>query len=202
MTFKEWRSLFRFDRTVDIPHLSVVCMCPYIFVRILWYFNRREFQAWPSEYETSLVLGWRWPFTKKFREKAWTKLEKMPLALYGPMDIMYLARAFKEFGEESPFTPELYFAKKGSLTIKAVIDKWPKCDHNYWVASCQNCARKALLYAIDIRGKYEGNTVDLRQHEAQRLNSQITERQAAHQKALKEHREQLQREEALPEVTE
>ena len=95
MKWSEWKSLWRFDRTVNIPHLSATLMCPWAFARLMWYFNRREFEAWPSEYETSLVLGWRWPFTKKFREKKWATVERLPMAIYGPSDLSYLQKVAK-----------------------------------------------------------------------------------------------------------
>lgn len=153
MTFKEWRSLFRFDRTVDIPHLSVTVMCPYAFVRVLWYFNRREFQAWPSEYETSLVLGWRWPFTKNFKEKKWARYQQMPMALYGgPMDQIYLVRACHELGIGSESMEDGRYI---GPTVRAVLQVEPKCQHTYWVASCPQCARKALRLAINLKTKYD-----------------------------------------------
>jgi hypothetical protein len=165
MTFKEWRSLWRFDRTVDVPHLSAVLMCPWLFVRLLWFFNRCEFQAWPSEYETSLVIGWRWPFTKKFKEKKWAKLEKMPLAIYGgPMDEVYLIRATRELSlieenysveRKGHFLAEHPEIRHIGATVKDLLNLTPSCDHNFWLASCPQCARKALRLAIHLKTRYE-----------------------------------------------
>ena len=100
MRFSEWRSLWRFDREIDVPHASVVVMCPYAFARILWYSTSKEFKAWPATWDTGIVLGWRWPWRKEFREKAWIRRDEMPLAMYSAMDQTYLARATKDFGLE------------------------------------------------------------------------------------------------------
>lgn len=164
MTFREWRNLFRFDRTIDIPHLSAALMCPWAFARLCWYFNRREFQAWPSEYETSLVLGWRWPFAKKFKEKKWATVEKMPLAIYGgPMDEVYLARATKELlliDDNFPIERVTFTAANSDIrhiapTVNVLLRLGPLCNHLYWVANCEQCARKALRLAINLKTKYE-----------------------------------------------
>ena len=56
MKFSEWRKLWRIDKTIKIPHADVIVMTPYLFVRVLWYFNRRRFEAHPSTYETGDVL--------------------------------------------------------------------------------------------------------------------------------------------------
>src|SRR5277367_4468710 len=99
MTRREWLSLWRFDRDVDIPHLSVVCMCPYGFVRVLWYSTSKEFKAWPATWDTGIVLGWRWPWKKAFKEKSWLRSQPMPLAICGgPIDMVYLIRATRELG--------------------------------------------------------------------------------------------------------
>ena len=154
MTWSEWRSMFRFDRTVDIPHLSVTVMCPYVFVRGLWYFNRREFQAYPSEYETSLVIGWRWPFARVFREKKWAIYEKMPLALYGAMDAIYMVRADRELGSGSMINA-LYIAP----TVRELLQVKRGCAHNYWIANCPECARKALSLAVHMTAKYQPKSI-------------------------------------------
>jgi hypothetical protein len=164
MNWTEWKSLWRAERTVNIPHLSVVLMTPYVFVRFLWYFNRRPFQAWPSEYETSLVLGWRWPFTKKFREKKWATVERLPMAIYGgPMDEIYLARATKELllvDENFPIERVTFTAANSDIrhiapTVNVLLHLGPLCDHKFWIASCPQCARKALRLAINLKTKYE-----------------------------------------------
>jgi hypothetical protein len=160
MKWKEWRSLWRVERTVNIPHLSVTVMTPWAFVRLLWYFNRREFQAWPSEYETSLVIGWRWPFAKKFREKKWAIVKAMPMAIYGaPMDEVYLARVCKDLHIE---TQGKLTDNPGVLhigpTVKQMLQYAPDCAHDrisYWKADCQECARAALRLAIAFKAKYE-----------------------------------------------
>lgn len=163
MTFKEWRSLWRFDRTVNIPHLSATLMCPWAFARVLWYHNRREFQAWPSEYETSLALGWRWPFTKTFKEKKWAKIEPMPLALYGAMDEIYTVRAVRELkwdGEDAlQSMVRMYDVRYIAPTIRAVLQAEPKCAHNYWIANCPDCARKALSLAVQMTAKHPPKSI-------------------------------------------
>lgn len=160
MKWSEWKSLWRFDRIVDIPHLSVTIMTPWAFARLLWYFNHREFQAWPSEYETSLVLGWRWPFAKKFREKKWSKVQPMPLAIYsGPMDEVYLERAVRELGWGTPSTLEstVLDVRHISATVRQArqLRTTSFCRHDYWIASCPNCARRALTLAVQLKAKYE-----------------------------------------------
>jgi hypothetical protein len=161
VTFREWRSLWRIDRDVKIPHLSVTVMTPWAFARALWYFNRREFQAWPSEYETSLVIGWRWPFAKKFREKKWgVKPKALPLAVYGaPMDEVYLARVCKDLHIETQgrLTDNPIVLHIGP-TVKQMLQYAPDCAHDrisYWTADCPECARAALRLAIAFKAKYE-----------------------------------------------
>lgn len=200
MKWSEWKSLWRFDKTVDIPHLSITVMCPYGFVRVLWYFNRREFQAWPSEYETSLVLGWRWPFAKEFKERAWRKLEKMPLAVYGgPMDEIYLARAVRELGWDTDnaleSTVRMFDVKHIGPTIRAAnqLTIAPKCEHPYWLASCPNCARRALTLAVQLKAKY-GPVKMIDPHE-----SPI---EGFRRREAKARRLERERARALPEVTE
>jgi hypothetical protein len=164
MTFKEWRDLWYVAHVCDIPHLSVIVQTPYAFVRVLWHYNRRPFPAWPSEYETGIVLGWRWPFTKKFREKKWAKSEPLPLAIYGgPMDEVYLARATKELllvDNSFPIERVTFMAANSDIrhiapTVNVLLRLGPACNHPYWVASCQQCARKALRLAINLKTKYE-----------------------------------------------
>ena len=162
MKWKEWRSLWRVERTVNIPHLSVTVMTPWAFVRALWYFNQREFQAWPSEYETSLVIGWRWPFAKKFREKKWaTKPKALPMAVYGaPMDEIYLVRVCRELHIVDPTVLLVDDPRVAHIgpTVKALLQHEPKCNHDripYWKADCPECARAALRLAIDFKAKYE-----------------------------------------------
>ena len=126
------------------------------------------------------VLGWRWPWQTKFREKAWIRKQEMPLAIYSAMDQVYMVRATKHFGlepDQSIFKPESYFATKAALTIKETIESAP-CPHDkpgqarYWIASCESCARKALLKAIAVRGQYDGRG-DLRAHESKRLGNNV-----------------------------
>lgn len=186
MKIKEWKSLWRFDRTVNIPHLSATLMSPWAFARLCWYFNRREFQAWPSEYETSLVLGWRLPFTKKFKEKKWATVEKMPLAIYGPSDLTYLQKVAHELGLPISTAANIEGTRYLGPTIREILQREPKCAHNYWIASCPNCARKALLQAVAMKGEFQGDTKTVNQREAERLVAQGTEREAAHKEALKE----------------
>jgi hypothetical protein len=164
MRWNEWKLLWRFDKIVDIPSLQVTVMTPWAFARILWYCNRREFQAWPSEYETSLVLGWRWPFAKKFREKKWAKIQPMPLAIYGgPMDEVYLARATKELllvDASFPIERVTFTAANSDIrhigpTVNVLLHQGPLCAHPFWIASCPQCARKALRLAINLKTKHE-----------------------------------------------
>ena len=160
MNWREWKSLWKFDRDVDIPHASVVCMTPYCFVRVLWHYNRRPFQAWPSQYETGVVLGWRWPFAEKFKERQWMKKyagAEMPIAIYGgPMDEVYLARCVKELDwpmESDRPTLDAAVRHIGP-TVKDLLQMVPRCDHNFWLADCPHCARKALRMAISYKTKY------------------------------------------------
>jgi hypothetical protein len=140
-----------------------------VFVQLFWYFNSKEFQAWPSQYETSLVLGWRWPFTKMFKEKKWTALTKqMPLAIYGPSDLIYLQRVAKELGLPIPTASNIEGTRYLGPTIREIIQREPKCQHNYWIASCQNCARKALVLAVEMKGTYEGDAKTVNQRESER----------------------------------
>jgi hypothetical protein len=161
MNFHSWLHLWRIERDVKIPHLSVTVMTPWAFARLLWFYNRRPFQAWPSEYETSLVLGWRWPFAKTFREKKWANTQAMPMAVYGgPMDEVYLIRAVKELdffigaGREHQLADRPEIRHIGP-TVKVLLGQGPKCDHPYWIATCPQCARKALRLAVNLKAKYE-----------------------------------------------
>lgn len=158
MTWKEWRKFWRVERQVDIPHLSVVVMTPYAFARVLWYFCPKEFKAWPSQYETGIVIGWRWPFTKKFKEKKWAVLEDMPLAIYGAMDQTYVLRAANELGwdvEEFQKAPSRLDERQYiAATVRGIIQAQPRCEHKHWIANCPNCARKALDAAIRLTQKH------------------------------------------------
>lgn len=159
MTWKEWRSLWRTERQVDIPHLSIVVMTPYGFVRVLWHFCPKEFKAWPSQYETGIVLGWRWPFTKKFREKKWMRYQEMPLALYGAMDAAYLMRAGKELGILSAAKEDQDSIQYLCPSIRSVKLREPKCEHPYWIASCPDCARKTLLALVRMKAMYQPRSI-------------------------------------------
>ncbi len=138
-TWREWRSLYRIDREVDIPHLAVTVMCPWAFARILWYHCPKDFKAWPNQYETSLVLGWRWPWRKAFREKKWAKYHPMPAAVYSAMDLIYLYRA----------TPNMHPDDQMHVgrTVKKIAAAGIVCGHNYYLPSCPGCAKKALYFA-------------------------------------------------------
>ena len=139
-TWRQYRSLFRIDREVDGPRFSVTVMCPYAFARVLWHFCPRDFKAWPNQYETSLVLGWRWPWRKAFREKKWAKFEPMPAAAYSAMDLVYLGRATPNMSHED----RLFVCR----TVKQIADNGgAPCGHNYYLPSCPGCARKALYFA-------------------------------------------------------
>lgn len=164
MQFNEWKSLWRLDRDIQVPHASVVVMCPYGFVRVLWHYCPKEFKAWPSTYETGVVLGWRWPWSEKFREKAWLRKDEMPLAVYGrPMDEIYLARAVKDLlmvDDTFPIERVTFVGADSPIrhigpTVKVLLDEWPRCSHNLWLANCPQCARKALRLAIRLKAMYE-----------------------------------------------
>jgi len=156
MTFKQWKeSLWRLDHDIRIPHLAVSLVTPWVFVRAMWHYNKRPFPAWPSVYETGVVVGWRWPFGKRFREHTWmTRPVPLPKAIYGaPMDMVYLERVSGELAvdhwEPMPLTVQ---------TLKAILALEPKCNHgtpDFWIADCPNCARKALRYAVSL-AKSEG----------------------------------------------
>jgi hypothetical protein len=161
MKRREWLSLWRFDREIDVPHASVVVMCPWAFVRFLWYSTSKEFKAWPCTWDTGIVIGWRWPWWEKFKEKAWLRKDEMPLAIYGgPMDEIYLARAVHDLGWDTEnaleSTVRMFDVKQISATVHQAnhLTTMPKC-HNYWTASCPNCARRALTLAIQLKAKYE-----------------------------------------------
>jgi hypothetical protein len=161
VTFHSWLHLWRIDRDVQIPHLSVNVMTPWAFARLLWFYNRRPFQAWPSEYETSLVLGWRWPFTKTFREKRWAaRTEPAPMAVYGaPMDEIYLVRVCRELHIETQgkLTDNSSILHIGP-TVKQMLQYAHDCAHDSipcWKADCPECARAALRLAVAFKAKYE-----------------------------------------------
>jgi hypothetical protein len=156
MTWREWRRMFRFERTVKIPHLSITCMCPYAFVRVAWYYNERKFEAWPSRWATGVVLGWRWPWWKTFREKQWVRYDEMPLALYGAMDQAYTARATKElgWGDEAADNPYAcgQYSPYIAATIREIRRRRP-CIHPYWIANCLDCGRAALSLAVSLTAR-------------------------------------------------
>lgn len=187
MTFAQWKALWRIERSIDIPHLAVALMCPWLFVRVLWYFCPREFKAWPSQYETGVVIGWRWPFAKTFREKSWVAKEDMPLVLYGAMDEAYVARATKElgWGDEAASDPRAFrkFSPYLAATIRELKNFPRTCGHNYWIADCPSCARSTLTLAAMLMSKYKPASVPnpnedpvvafrRRQAEAARLESE------------------------------
>lgn len=139
MTYREWRSMFRIDRDVDIPHLSVTVMCPWALIRLFWYFCPKEFKAWPNQLETGIVLGWRWPWKKTFREKKWMRYHPMPAAVYSAMDLVYLGQATPGMDPED----RMYVGR----TIKKLTAVGVPCGHNYYLPSCPGCAQKALYFA-------------------------------------------------------
>jgi len=99
------------------------------------------------------AFGWRWPWHKTFREKNWLRYEPMPLAIYGPMDMVYLTRAANELQMQNPIFGTMSYI---GPTIRAIIQSKPACGHNYWIASCQHCARAALLLAVSLKAKSDG----------------------------------------------
>jgi hypothetical protein len=183
---RKWKSLWRLDRDIQVPHASVVVMCPYGFVRVLWHYCPKEFKAWPSTYETGVVLGWRWPFHKKFKERKWMKSQFMALPLYGPMDMVYLVRTAKYLGFEVPRGSNMEATRYVGPTIREIVQLEPRCAHNYWIASCEQCAKKALVHAIALYGQCKGDAVSLKQREGERLVAQEAERRTAHEAAKKE----------------
>src|SRR5277367_4937850 len=96
VTWKQWRELFKFEKAMAIPSLSIFVMCPYLFMRVMWYATSKEFKAWPNTLDTGIVIGWRWPFQKSFKEWAWLKKMELPIAIYGTMDVAYLASSVSE----------------------------------------------------------------------------------------------------------
>lgn len=165
MNWNEWRSLWRFDVEADIPHLSVTVMTPYCFARVLWYATSKEFKAWPNTYDTGIVLGWRWPWRPRFKEWARLRKHEMPLAIYGgPMDQVYLTRAIEELrffddGKIPLLTPgtlkQFPELRHISATVQLILRQGPLCQHPYWVADCQNCAKKALRLAVLLKSKHD-----------------------------------------------
>lgn len=163
MTWREWRSLFQFKGQIDPPHLSITCMCPYAFLRLLWYHNTKAFAAWPAEWETGVVVGWRRPWGQ-FHEKAWIRREPLPLALYGAMDQAYVARATRElgWGDAAAENPYAYSQHSPYIaaTIREMQKNWPPlCGHKYWIANCQDCARAALTFAVFLTASFRPKAI-------------------------------------------
>lgn len=163
MTFPDWKKLWRIERAIDIPHLAVAVLTPWIFVRVLWYHCTREFKAWPSQYETGVVIGWRWPFAKTFRERTWIQKQDMPLALYGAMDEAYVARATDElgWGKEASDDPRAFrkFSPYMAATVRELKSFPRPCGHNYWLADCPSCARAALTLATMLMAQHKPASV-------------------------------------------
>lgn len=181
MRFAEWKSLWRINRRIDVPHAAVAVMTPYCFVRALWYYSDQQLKAWPSQYETGVVLGWRWPWKKTFREKKWMRHHPMPMALYAAGDLVYMARIAGELGIQVPTSQSIESIRYVGPTVREILNRQPKCGHNYWTADCRQCARKAFLYAMEMKAKYEPIRIE---SESDRLQRQARERLTAHRDAL------------------
>lgn len=171
MTLREWRSLWRFDHQVNIPELSITMMCPYLFVRLMWYTTSKEFRGWPNTLDSGVVIGWRWPFTKKFKEKSWLKKQKMAIVIYPAMDAIYTARVAveglcwdeenlglkkHEVGREIVREPAT-IARLAQIaaTFRKMRDVQSPCGHAYWSADCPDCARRSFNFAVQMVEKYE-----------------------------------------------
>lgn len=172
MTLREWRSLWRFDHQVNIPELSITMMCPYLFVRLMWYTTSKEFRGWPNTLDSGVVIGWRWPFTRQFHEKSWAWQRKaMPIVIYPAMDAVYTARVVVE---ELKWDEEEIGLKSGAIsgetrckvetldqisqvaaTFRKMRDVQSPCGHAYWSADCPDCARRAYNFAVQMVQKYE-----------------------------------------------
>lgn len=151
-----WKSLFRFERKINIPELDIVLACPYFFVRLMWVTTSKEFRAWPNTLDSGVVIGWRWPLKRRFAERQWLKKQQMPLAIYGlPMDTAYLARAAQAIGLTLDQVRDFELVRHIGITVKEILHAGSGCGHHYWIASCPNCARKALLQAVEMKKKYE-----------------------------------------------
>jgi len=160
-TTKRFR-LWRIERDVKIPHLAVTVVTPWAVVRVFWYFCDAAFKAWPNRYETGLVVGWRWPWRRVFKERKWTVFHSMPMAIYGaPMDEIYSIRAVRELGWDTDnafeSTVRMFDVRCLGPTVKDAkqLTVASECEHNYWIASCPDCARRALSLAVQLKAKYE-----------------------------------------------
>lgn len=158
MTWKEWKSLWLFNRLIAPPAADVILSTPYGFVRLIWYHTKQDFKAWPNTLDSGIVIGWRWPFQKYFRERAlWKHQQPLPVAIYGaPMDEIYLARCLQELGWPMECDKPMLDAAVRHIgpTVKDLLQMVPRCDHNLWMASCPDCARKALRMAIAYKAKH------------------------------------------------
>ncbi len=134
-----FRSQFRFEKSVDIPHLRVSCACPWLGVHALWYFCPNEYKAWPGQYETGIAVVWRLPWRKKLHHKEWMKYHPMPPAVYSAMDLVYLGRATPGMDPND----QMFVGQ----TVKKLVAQGSLCGHTYFIASCPGCARKALYFA-------------------------------------------------------
>jgi hypothetical protein len=182
MSWREYKKHFRLGGERRVPHAEFHWVTPYFFIRFLWYWTDQTFKAWPTFYQTGVVIGWRWPWWDSFKEKQWSRKDTAPLAIYPAMDLAYLARAAHEI--KIPLI-EIGSAGKyiGPVIRTLCTGCYPRCDHNYWIADCQDCARKALLYAIRLRMKYEPIVEESTQDRIQR---QARERLTGHVQATKD----------------
>lgn len=153
------RTLWQCHARFNPPEADGVLMCPWAFVRFMWYTTSKEFRAWPTTLDSGIVIGWRWPWKKKFREAAWVRKDEMPLAVYGAMDQAYTTRVIDELGLEQEKAKRSEFIAGDAAyiapTVRKLLQQVPLCLHGYWTASCPECARKALTLAVQLTRKYE-----------------------------------------------
>ncbi len=189
LTWSEWRKLWSFTRVIDAPAADITLMTPYGFVRFMWYTTSKEFKAWPTTLDSGVVIGWRWPFQNRFKEKSWLKSQVLPLALYGAMDYAYTVRAAMELGwsKDSNTVEELKEVRRLMPYIAAAIREINKLDpqhgHNLWIPNCPDCARRALSLATRLMAEPKPNSVPKSQMEEHPLVA-FQRRQAEAEKRL------------------
>lgn len=154
MRFKEWKSLWGFEREVEGKSFALTLTTPYAFVRVLWHYCPQTFKAWPNAEQTGYVYGWRWPWKKQFKETGKVQKHPLPVVAYkGPVDFIYLARMLKDIGVDAR-------NEIGGIVRQAMTDivnsknerDDEDCAHNaFFIPSCEGCARKAARVAIRYR---------------------------------------------------
>lgn len=184
-SWREWRSLWHITKTVKVPAFDITVMTPYLFLRVMWYTTSIEFKAWPATLDSGMVLGWRWPFRKKFRERAWAwNKTALPLAIFGgPMDAIYLTRAANAlyFNPEDATTENMRWI---GPTVKDAISMPGSCTHAYWIENCSSCACRAMLLAITMKKQLAGPVKTIAEQERERFDRQGAERHEANMKSI------------------